>query len=241
MWAIESEIISSSITVLLLDRCSRAVLSKLQAHLNGPFIRTVPGEPRMKLAGPKDPLFRKSSDLKLSAVCIACRESHLRCSGGPVCNRSATECTPCVFKRSRRGQRRATVVLEPSGLESPPLPSATCVNCRGRHLKCSGGPACLRCAKDAIPCRFKRSRQGQRKPILRPNIVWTTPKQLPCATPVLRIYALKQQGRGLRLLNDSDQLPSETVIISSILLVCFGALQRGFSSMVNTLRVSFRI
>jgi hypothetical protein len=211
--------------------------------------------------------------------------------------------------------------------QSPPVrkavrhSSATCVGCRERHLKCSGGPLCVRCARDAIPCLFRQSHQGQSKAIRPTKLAWTTPSQLPGAflprsllsscgftdpkalrsftyfreqtspelsaehdhsfwnslilqishgqpaikhllaavgalhealeiaysnwcnedAQPLHIYALKQQGRGLRLLNDSEQLPSKTVLISSTLLICFEALQRGFSSMINTLRVSFRI
>lgn len=44
----------------------------------------------------------------------------------------------------------------------------------------------------------------------------------------LHIYALEQQGRGLRLLNRCEHLPSETVLTSSILLICFEAPPRPF-------------
>ena len=40
--------------------------------------------------------------------------------------------------------------------------SQTCVSCQERHLKCSGGPVCTRCAVEGSACQFKTSRRGQR-------------------------------------------------------------------------------
>ena len=55
--------------------------------------------------------------------------------------------------------------------------STTCVACRARHLKCSGGkPSCVRCTKQGISCLFEPSRQGQRNPPSRtPNPTPTPP------------------------------------------------------------------
>ena len=227
---------------------------------------------------------------------------------------------PCVFKPSRQGQQRTPTI--PVHSESHPMSSKTCVSCRERHLKCTGGPLCARCAKEGLPCLSKQSRRGQRRPELPVKVIWTNPRNLThgslqrspissCESTMdrnslrsftyfrektspelsahqdqsfwnslilqishgqpaikhlltavgslhealevaystmcnedaqpLRVYALKQQGQGIRLLKDSGGLPSEAILISSVLLICFEALQRGFSSMINTLRISFRV
>ena len=272
------------------------------------------------MAGTNPTFSCKNSELRVSSVCNNCRNRHLRCSGSPVCIRCAKESTPCVFRPSRQGQRTMAVVAVDSG--SPPLSGTTCLNCRARHLKCTGGPLCLRCGRDGIPCLFKRSHRGQRKPKLPVKLIWTAPISVQYSSPTkfsflsceaftdkkalrsfayfrektspklsayqdhsfwnslilqishdqpaikcllaavgslhealevgystfcnedaqpLHIYALKQQGQGIRLLKDCDHLPAETVLISSILLICFEALQRSFSSLIATLRMSFRV
>jgi hypothetical protein len=43
--------------------------------------------------------------------------------------------------------------------------SATCVNCRESHLKCTGGTTCTRCAYAGKICYYVSSRRGQRKTI----------------------------------------------------------------------------
>ena len=44
-------------------------------------------------------------DVKISPVCIKCRERHLKCDGGPQCSRCRQEGAPCQFRPSRRGLR----------------------------------------------------------------------------------------------------------------------------------------
>jgi len=42
------------------------------------------------------------------------------------------------------------------------------MNCRERHLKCSGGLICVRCAKEAIPFIYEPSHRGQRRAAVLP-------------------------------------------------------------------------
>ena len=90
----------------------------------------------------------------LSLVCTSCRARHVRCSGPPVCSRCTRDNTPCEFRPSRRGQRGPPNQVIP-GSESSSASSHTCVLCRERHLKCSGGPTCSRCEAEKLPCTFR--------------------------------------------------------------------------------------
>ncbi len=106
----------------------------------------------------------KKEAVKLSSTCLSCREQHLKCSGAPLCQRCRGNCTPCEFKLSRRGKRKPTAHQQSQSSARPgPVSLTTCVNCRERHLKCSGGPSCRRCAKEGRECLFKPSRRGHRK------------------------------------------------------------------------------
>jgi hypothetical protein len=40
--------------------------------------------------------------------------------------------------------------------------SAACTSCREKHLKCDGLEKCTRCAAQAIPCVYLKSRRGHR-------------------------------------------------------------------------------
>ena len=107
----------------------------------------------------------KSDDreLQLSQVCTSCRDRHVKCSGGPICQRCLTEGTTCVFRPSHRGRRKPPIPPSASTIAKPGSRlSRTCVACRARHLKCSGGPRCQRCDQDGEPCVFGPSRRGQR-------------------------------------------------------------------------------
>lgn len=45
--------------------------------------------------------------------------------------------------------------------KAPPRPSAACLRCRSRHLKCDGSkPACNRCALTTADCTYAPSRRG---------------------------------------------------------------------------------
>ena len=41
--------------------------------------------------------------------------------------------------------------------------STTCVGCRQRHVRCSGGPLCSQCRKNGTPCTFPPTFRGQRR------------------------------------------------------------------------------
>ncbi len=101
------------------------------------------------------------SEPRLSPVCLRCRERHLKCKGGPICDRCDAEGVQCLYTPTRRGQRRP--VHLPDRTNTGIASSGTCATCRDRHLKCSGGPRCTRCAKENAPCVFQPSRRGQRK------------------------------------------------------------------------------
>ena len=90
----------------------------------------------------------------LSLVCTSCRARHVRCSGPPVCSRCTRDGTACEFRPSRRGQRGPLNQVV-SGSELSSGSSTTCVLCRERHLKCSGGPVCSRCEAEKLPCTFR--------------------------------------------------------------------------------------
>ena len=100
----------------------------------------------------------------LSTTCTSCRERHLKCSGRPgPCTRCSTGGTSCDFVPSRRGKRQELQHLSVIIPVSEHGEASTCVACREKHLKCSGGPTCRRCAERGISCHFRPSHQGKRK------------------------------------------------------------------------------
>ena len=113
----------------------------------------------------------------LSPVCASCRERHLKCSGGPICERCNNDGVACVFEKSRRGRRPASQQRAKAAGSQPasvpaPAPSSTCELCRVSHLKCSGPPPrCLKCESTDAQCHFRPSLRGKRRhrPALGPN------------------------------------------------------------------------
>ena len=259
--------------------------------------------------------------LKISPVCNNCRDRHLKCSGGEVCNRCKKDGILCLFRPSRRGLQGTPAVPPIDIIPKPAQPAAgTCSACRERHVKCSGVNPCSWCVRKGVPCTFRESRRGQGKqlsqstrdrfvqyifsvrdtsrPLLQTekfadtkawrgylyfrentqvdlnscpdysfwtglllqigrtqpaikhllialgslhesmNMAYSIPQDE--NVKQLRLYALREQQAGIIGLNNSSALTFINVIISSILLMCFDALQRDFSSMFRTLRVTLK-
>ena len=105
-----------------------------------------------------------SLEAVVSSVCTDCQERHLKCSGGPRCKRCVSEDRECVFRPTHRGRRRHVSSVTVHDLESRDSHelSTTCIGCRVRHVKCSGGTTCHRCVKAGITCQFPPNRRGQR-------------------------------------------------------------------------------
>ncbi|GME36537.1 putative C6 zinc finger domain-containing protein [Neofusicoccum parvum] len=63
-----------------------------------------------------------------------------------------------------------------------PIPLA-CVACRSKHLKCSGGEPCSRCAADGTECSYVKSRRGYKGPRKRTagEQLGRPPPREPCA------------------------------------------------------------
>jgi hypothetical protein len=260
--------------------------------------------------------------LKISPVCNNCRDRHLKCSGGEVCNRCKKDGILCLFRPSRRGLQGTPAVPPIDIIPKPAQPAAgTCSACRERHVKCSGVNPCSWCVRKGVPCTFRESRRGQGKhlsqstrdrfvqyifsvrdtsrPLLqtekfadtkawrgylyfRENTqvdlnscpeysFWTglllqigrtqpaikhllialgslhESMSMAYSTPQdenvkqLRLYALREQQAGIVGLKHSSALTCMNVLISSILLMCFDALQRDFISMAKTLRVTLKV
>ena len=125
----------------------------------------------------------------LAIVCTRCQQKHTKCSGPPACVKCARDNTPCMFKSGYRGRRRRLpLTADPVTVIVGPALSSTCLRCREQHLKCSGGPACHRCAKESLPCLFKQSRCGIRKPPLQQ--ILTAARSAEAVPPSISLEAL---------------------------------------------------
>ena len=124
-----------------------------------------------------------SGEPVISSVCIDCQQRHLKCSGGPRCQRCVSEDRECVFKPTHRGRRRHVSSFaghDLDGRESHKL-STTCIACRTRHLKCSGGTTCHRCVNEGIDCQFPPNRRGRRPHATHTKKRKLDPRQVPLA------------------------------------------------------------
>ncbi|KAB2580894.1 Arabinanolytic transcriptional activator araR [Lasiodiplodia theobromae] len=107
-----------------------------------------------------------------------------------------------------------------------PIPLA-CVACRSKHLKCSGGEPCSRCATDGSECSYIKSRRGYKGPrkrtagdqMGRPSPREPRPDQPACtaglaatagisASPPEQQHEQSPSFPALEVLTGSDQSPS---------------------------------
>ena len=199
-----------------------------------------------------------------AGTCSACRERHVKCSGVNPCSWCVRKGVPCTFRESRRGQgkqltqstrdRFVQYIFSVRDTSRPLLQVEEFRDAKARrsydYFRRNTTIELTSCPNDqfwtGLLLQIGRTQPAIKHLLialgsLHESMEEAYSTQQDEKVQQLRLYALREQNAGVVGLRNPATLTYPNAMISSILLICFDALQRDFSSMVKTLRVTFKV